>query len=90
MGIPGIEPGVGFPDGVTVRSRTLRGDAQTLVATFGNDPNHRPYESQASTCCVAMNIGGQVWLRSTPFAGRVLQTRCRNHLLYLPIGVPTR
>ena len=28
VGIPGIEPGVGFPDGVTVRSRTLRGDAQ--------------------------------------------------------------
>ena len=32
VGIPGIEPGVGFPDGVTVRSRTLRGDALILVA----------------------------------------------------------
>ena len=38
VGIPGIEPGVGFPDGVTVRSRTLRGDAQTLVAPAGVDP----------------------------------------------------
>ena len=35
VGIPGIEPGVGFPDGVTVRSRTLRGDAQ-LVYLIGN------------------------------------------------------
>jgi hypothetical protein len=30
-----------------------------LVATFGNDPNHRPYESQASTCRVAMNMVGE-------------------------------
>ena len=36
VGIPGIEPGVGFPDGVTVRSRTLRGDAQ-LVYLIGNE-----------------------------------------------------
>ena len=34
VGIPGIEPGVGFPDGVTVRSRTLRGDAQFVNAAF--------------------------------------------------------
>ena len=32
VGIPGIEPGVGFPDGVTVRSRTLRGDAQLFYS----------------------------------------------------------
>ena len=35
VGIPGIEPGVGFPDGVTVRSRTLRGDAQILFVQLG-------------------------------------------------------
>jgi hypothetical protein len=32
VGILGIEPSVGFPDGFTVRSRTLRGDAQILYS----------------------------------------------------------
>lgn len=41
VGILGIEPSVGFPDGFTIRSRTLRGDAQTLVVLVGIEPTTR-------------------------------------------------
>jgi hypothetical protein len=33
-----------------------RKGTRILVATFGNDPNHQPYESRASTCCVAKTL----------------------------------
>lgn len=29
---------------------------ELLVATFGNDPNHQPYESRVGTCRVAKII----------------------------------
>lgn len=49
-----------------------------MVATFGNDPNHRPYESQAGTCRVAMNMVGDCGIEPHPIKER----------FYRPLSAP--